>query len=70
MQREHVNFATERHVSLEQARHVDARAALHRAHMSLGREIHVFPLHEYWLDIGRMEDFQRAQFEVGSIFHA
>lgn len=38
--------------------------------MARGREIQVFPIHEYWLDIGRMEDFQRAQFEVGGIFHA
>lgn len=28
-----------------------------------GREISMFPIHEYWLDIGRMEDFQRAQQE-------
>jgi NDP-sugar pyrophosphorylase family protein len=26
-----------------------------------GREINMFPVHEYWLDIGRMDDFQRAQ---------
>lgn len=28
-----------------------------------GREVSMFPIHEYWLDIGRMEDFQRAQQE-------
>lgn len=38
--------------------------------MKTGRNVQVFPIHEYWLDIGRMEDFQRAQFEVGGIFHA
>jgi NDP-sugar pyrophosphorylase family protein len=37
--------------------------------MGQGRTINMFPLHEYWLDIGRVEDFQRAQFEVGDIFH-
>jgi dTDP-glucose pyrophosphorylase len=37
--------------------------------MGNGRTVNMFPLHEYWLDIGRMEDFQRAQFEVGGIFH-
>lgn len=37
--------------------------------MKQGREVRVFPIHEYWLDIGRMEDFQRAQFEVGGVFH-
>jgi dTDP-glucose pyrophosphorylase len=29
-----------------------------------GRSVNMFPVHEYWLDIGRMEDFQRAQQEV------
>jgi dTDP-glucose pyrophosphorylase len=48
---------------------VDMPTLLER-HMARGRDIQVFPLHEYWLDIGRMEDFQRAQFDVGGIFHA
>jgi dTDP-glucose pyrophosphorylase len=30
-----------------------------------GRPVLMFPLHEYWLDVGRMEDFQRAQQEIG-----
>lgn len=38
--------------------------------MAEGHEVNVFPMHEYWLDIGRMEDFQRAQFEIGGVFHA
>lgn len=25
------------------------------------RRVAMFPIHEYWLDVGRMEDFQRAQ---------
>lgn len=29
-----------------------------------GRNVNMFPVHEYWLDIGRMDDFQRAQQEV------
>ena len=29
-----------------------------------GRDVNIFPVHEYWLDIGRMDDFQRAQQEV------
>lgn len=29
-----------------------------------GRAVNMFPVHEYWLDIGRMDDFQRAQQEV------
>lgn len=32
-----------------------------------GKDVNMFPIHEYWLDIGRMEDFQRAQQEFGSL---
>ncbi|ALQ02324.1 D-glycero-D-manno-heptose 1-phosphate guanosyltransferase [Pseudomonas brassicacearum] len=31
------------------------------------RNVNMFPVHEYWLDIGRMEDFQRAQSEFLSL---
>ena len=30
-------------------------------HMGKNKNILMFPIHEYWLDIGRMEDFKRAQ---------
>ena len=33
-----------------------------------GRDVNIFPVHEYWLDIGRMDDFQRAQDEVAGAF--
>ena len=29
-----------------------------------GKSVNMFPIHEYWLDIGRMEDFHKAQQEV------
>lgn len=32
--------------------------------------VHMFPIHEYWLDIGRMEDFQRAQSDYRDVFDA
>jgi len=32
--------------------------------MELGKAIKIFPIHEYWLDIGRMEEYERAQTEV------
>lgn len=32
--------------------------------ISAGRAVNMFPVHEYWLDIGRMDDFNRAQQEV------
>jgi NDP-sugar pyrophosphorylase family protein len=28
-----------------------------------GKRIQAFPIHEYWLDIGRKDDFDRAQLE-------
>ncbi len=28
-----------------------------------------FPLHEYWMDIGRISDFEQAQNEYGSVFN-
>lgn len=33
-----------------------------------GKDVNMFPIHEYWLDIGRMEDFQRAQKTAIDIF--
>jgi len=36
-------------------------------HMTAEQTVNMFPVHEYWLDIGRMEDFHRAQAEVGSL---
>lgn len=32
--------------------------------MSAERRVSMFPVHEYWLDIGKMDDFRRAQTEV------
>ncbi len=29
-----------------------------------GKGVNMYPLHEYWLDIGRVEDYQRAQDEI------
>jgi len=31
--------------------------------IAAGHTVNMFPIHEYWLDIGRMEDFQLAQHE-------
>lgn len=30
-----------------------------------GDQVNMFPVHEYWLDIGRMEDFEKAQEVIG-----
>jgi dTDP-glucose pyrophosphorylase/CBS domain-containing protein len=32
-----------------------------------GKKIVGFPIREYWLDIGRLEDYEAAQFEAGSV---
>ena len=31
--------------------------------ITAGKVVNMFPMHEYWLDIGRMEDFKLAQNE-------
>ncbi|MBU5615223.1 nucleotidyltransferase family protein [Geomonas azotofigens] len=36
--------------------------------VSLKKETAVFPVREYWVDIGRMDDFQRAEGEFGQVF--
>ena len=33
-----------------------------------GEEVIVYPIHEYWLDIGRMDDFVRAQDDIPQLF--
>lgn len=45
---------------------VDMPTLLERE-IEVGRDVTMFPVHEYWLDIGRMEDFKRAQTEFESI---
>jgi NDP-sugar pyrophosphorylase family protein len=32
-----------------------------------GREVRMFPVHEYWLDIGRMNDFELAQHDAPTV---
>lgn len=32
--------------------------------IDIGNPVNMFPIHEYWLDIGRMDDFHRAQNEA------
>lgn len=33
-----------------------------------GEDVLVYPVHDYWLDIGQKEDFQRAQVDIKSLF--
>ena len=32
-----------------------------------GNLVNMFPIHEYWLDIGRMDDFKKAQNEISDL---
>lgn len=37
--------------------------------MDVGENVSAFPIHEYWLDIGRMDDFERADIEYKNNFN-
>lgn len=37
--------------------------------LDLGNNVSMFPIHEYWLDIGRYSDYQKAQSEYYSCFN-
>ncbi|MDB2630019.1 nucleotidyltransferase family protein [Luminiphilus sp.] len=45
---------------------IDMPALLEQC-ISRDENVMMFPIHEYWLDIGRMEDYERAQLEVTSL---
>lgn len=45
---------------------VDMPALLERE-LDRGNGVNMFPIHEYWLDIGRMDDFTRANQDVYSL---
>jgi NDP-sugar pyrophosphorylase family protein len=30
----------------------------------LEKKILIFPFHDYWLDVGRMDDFKKAQVDI------
>lgn len=36
--------------------------------MARGKRVNTFPVHEYWLDIGRIEQYEQAQDDCGSFF--
>ena len=36
-------------------------------HIDKNKKVLMFPIHEYWLDIGRMDDFNRAQMEIHTL---
>jgi len=49
--------------SVKKNERVDMPSLLER-HMNERQNVLMFPIHEYWLDIGRMDDFNRAQTDI------
>lgn len=39
-----------------------------KSNIDAGKNVAMYPLHEYWLDIGRMQDFEKAQLEYRQVF--
>ena len=52
--------------SVEKGTRIDMPTLLERQ-IDTGRKVNMFPIHEYWLDIGRMDDFNKAQNEIGQL---
>lgn len=38
--------------------------SLLQSEIDIGRKVNIFPVHEYWLDIGRVDDYNKAQVEI------
>jgi len=53
--------------SVSQNERIDMPTLLER-HIALGRDVFKFPVHEYWLDIGRLDDFDKAQKDIVGLF--
>ncbi|MCL2918341.1 nucleotidyltransferase family protein [Shewanella litorisediminis] len=49
--------------SVEPNSHIDMPALLEK-HMHARDRVYTFPIHEYWLDIGRMDEFNKAQSDI------
>lgn len=54
--------------SVKPGTHIDMPTLLEQE-IASSKDVNIFPIHEYWLDIGRMEDFQRAQSDIGGLFN-
>lgn len=35
--------------------------------IAVGKAVHKYPIHEYWLDIGQMHDFEKAQVDIHTL---
>ncbi|WP_293752048.1 nucleotidyltransferase family protein [uncultured Paraglaciecola sp.] len=52
--------------SVSENEEIDMPTLLER-YIALGRDVLKFPVHEYWLDVGRMDDFNRAQIDFQAL---
>lgn len=52
--------------SVEKNKKIDMPTLLEQ-YMEERQKVLMFPIHEYWLDIGRMDDFNRAQVDIHSL---
>ncbi|MGF1762550.1 nucleotidyltransferase family protein [Aliivibrio kagoshimensis] len=52
--------------SVPENHHIDMPTLLEQ-HMNERDNVLMFPIHEYWLDIGRMNDFNRAQADIHTL---
>ncbi|MEX2987733.1 nucleotidyltransferase family protein [Serratia fonticola] len=50
-------------MAVKKNQHIDMPTLLEQK-MNAGNDVLIFPIHEYWLDIGRMDDFNRAQEDI------
>ncbi len=52
--------------SVEKNKKIDMPTLL-ELHMEKRQKVLMFPIHEYWLDIGRIDDFNRAQVDISNL---
>lgn len=52
--------------SVEENQRIDMPTLLERR-MAAGDTVLMFPIHEYWLDIGQMDDFNQAQIDIHNL---
>ncbi len=52
--------------TVDKNRHIDMPTLLQK-YLDANKDVLMFPIHEYWLDIGRMDDFERAQADIKSL---
>jgi dTDP-glucose pyrophosphorylase len=60
-------------LSHELIKHIDGYSYLDmpnfiQTQIDKGSKVNVFPIHEYWLDIGRIEEYEKANLEVMDLF--